>query len=756
MHISVISFIWSIQFGKIAQVINEKDMLSKMNHPSIVKLFFTFQDPTWLYLALELCPNGELAELIARRGRLPLSLVQFYTGELVNILRYLRQLGVAHRDIKPENLFISDTGHLKLGDFDTAKVVMTGAQQASSETQKKTERMNTFVGTAQYVSPEMLHDSAVAGFGSDLWALGCVTYQMLTGNPPFKSNSEYVTFQKILATDYSFPPEVPQIGQYFVKALLTLEPQDRLGFFNIDELTKHAFFAGINVEHLPDEEPPLEGVLRLRKRRVRMTSEDVDILGDDLSDEDILYSESESFNELDEDFGGDFEAAPHQSPSLVRCATTAPVSANSLESSEEGSEPPMVTPSGELFRVTPSASGITKKADSSPALFAMSKQRSRSCSNLQITIEETCNGSGSPKRASSMASGTSAEIPAMSPTESTRNLMPPMVVKSWASNRNLSSKPSVIVESLMARHAQPSNDDMSVSPHDASISGQDSFGAMYPDGAASPTATVALNNYLQRICASDEHILMSGHVLKRRFFGRNRVLVVTDLPRLLVLDPKGFRMVCEIPLLSAPTALPVTDPTADLLAREPLPTNPPIHGLLVLYLSPTEFSIETETSVWRGEVRDGSSQAWVSLIQAMKQKAIKAASLRPQRSHPRGVSPQEINTRKILDRKDLGPMDIMGSVFAKGGISSDLPSHEELEAEAEARVDAAIKLIETETGKVSPEAVVAVIEKQLSRERSSGSESPSDDPYRIEIDDAAVFSSNRRRRRENSSSCRIM
>jgi 3-phosphoinositide dependent protein kinase-1 len=757
------------RFGKVAQIINEKDMLSKINHPSIVKLFFTFQDPTWLYLALELCPNGELAELIARKGKLPLNLVMFYAGELVNILRYLRQLGVAHRDIKPENLFISETGHLKLGDFDTAKVVLAGNSSRRDESGQRTERMNTFVGTAQYVSPEMLHDSAVAGFGSDLWALGCVVYQMLTGSPPFKSSSEYVTFQKILATDYSFPIEVPQVGQSFVKALLTLEPQDRLGFFNVDDLHKHPLFAGISVEDLPNQEPPLEGVFRLRKRRVRMTSEDVVDLGDSSDDDNSIFSEGISL-EADEDFTVQFDgiAAP-QSPSLIRCATTAPVSGNSMEIGEDRSEQINRSPSGELFRVTPSASGSTsqtasgmfKKAESSPALFALSKLRSRSCSNLHIMIEEASSGSGSPKRASSMASGTSAELPpaiGLSPMSSPPRTLPPMIVKSWASHRNLSSKPSVIVESLMARHAmEQSPEDVSVSPHDASMSGVDSFGGMYPEGVASPTATIALNNYLQRICASDERILMSGHVLKRRFFGRNRILVITDLPRLLVLEPKGLRMVCEIPLLSAPVTASI-EATSELLARSSTEDAPssssfaqgPIHGLVVTYVSPVEFVIETETKTWRGEVRDGSSQAWVSLVQAMKQKAIKAASQRPQRSYHRTVSPQEQNTRNILDRKDFGSMNIMGSVFAQGGVTSDLPSHEELEAQAEARIEAALRLVGS-PDKVKAEDIMAALEKQ--RERS---ESESDDPYRIEIDDNAVFPNNRPRRRENSTSCSLM
>ena len=727
-------------------------MLAKMNHPSIVKLYFTFQDPTWLYLALELCPNGELAELIVRKGRLPLPLVKFYTGELVNILVYLRQLGVAHRDIKPENLFISDTGHLKLGDFDTAKVVIGMTSISSENIEKRTERMNTFVGTAQYVSPEMLHDSAVAGFGSDLWALGCVVYQMLTGQPPFKSNSEYITFQKILATDYSFPTDVPYVGQSFVKDLLTLEPQDRLGFADIGDLTRHPLFSDLDIGELPYQDPPLEGIVRLRKRRIRMTSEDSGALNDDLSSDDeenYIPSESDSFLDGDE-FATQFSGIAPQSPSLIRCSTTAPVSA---DQQSDG-----VSPSGELFRTTPVAANssttgsLFKKAESSPALFALSKQRSRSCSNLHIMIEEasSVSGNSSPKRASSMASGTSCELLPATPTSS--GMVPIMPVKSWASNRNLSSKPSVIVESLMARPPDDSFPSPADMPSVSGGGGADSNSAALE--TSSPTSAVALNNYLQRICASDERILMSGHVLKRRFFGSNRILVVTDLPRLLVLDPRTFRIVCEIPLLSTP----VTYPTSELLSADlaaASPTNASI-GAAISFVSTTEFLIATESTSWRGEVLDGTAQAWVSLMLAMKQKALKAASGRPPRPFHRAVSPQELNTGKLLERGDFRSLDIMGSLYARGGASSDLPSHDELEAVAQARVNAALRLMKDNPGNLSPQQIVAAIERQRSNE-TDRSESQSDDPYKIDIDDA-YFSRNRSkpRRRDDSSSCRLM
>ncbi|KAF4690693.1 3-phosphoinositide dependent protein kinase-1 [Perkinsus olseni] len=226
------------RLDKTAQVLNERDTLMKLRDcDNIVKLYFTFQDRTWLYFALEYCEGGDLAEEIGRWGRVPEDLARFYAAEIVNMLVQLRSKGLAHRDLKPDNILINK-GHLKLVDFDVAKAISPslayqcekGALPSDDDSQLR--RMNTFVGTAQYVSPEMLSDSAVAGFASDLWALGCIVYQMIVGYSPFQSGSEGQTFQMILAR--------------------------QLGFGNLGELKAHPFFSGVDFATLPFTPPPRE------------------------------------------------------------------------------------------------------------------------------------------------------------------------------------------------------------------------------------------------------------------------------------------------------------------------------------------------------------------------------------------------------------------------------------------------------------------------------------------------------------------
>ena len=109
-------------------------------------------------------------------------------------------MNIIHRDLKPENILLSSDMHILLTDFGSAKIISpededlaggNGAVEGGGG-----GRRNSFVGTAQYVSPEILTNSG-SSKASDLWALGCIIYQMVTGIPPFQAQNEYLIFQKV-------------------------------------------------------------------------------------------------------------------------------------------------------------------------------------------------------------------------------------------------------------------------------------------------------------------------------------------------------------------------------------------------------------------------------------------------------------------------------------------------------------------------------------------------------------------------------
>lgn len=126
-------------------------------------------------------------------------------------------------------------------------------EEVSSPSASK--RQVSLVGTADYVSPEILNNCRVS-CAADLWALGSVLYQMLVGRPPFKTPSEYLTFQKIVEADYELPEGLPPAAADLIARLLVVEPAQRIGATDLAELRAHPFFEGVEWGSLRSQEAP--------------------------------------------------------------------------------------------------------------------------------------------------------------------------------------------------------------------------------------------------------------------------------------------------------------------------------------------------------------------------------------------------------------------------------------------------------------------------------------------------------------------
>lgn len=196
----------------------EKKILSTIKHPNIVDLIGTFQDDESLYFILEYAMYGDLCGLIKAYSKsnsslehLPIPMARFYTAEIINALDHLHANGIVHWDLKPQNILITDSLHCKIIDFGDSLV--EGAKEShedKSEEDKTTkaeegfvefkptddsdedegyspgkEYRGTFVGTPLYVAPEMLKKT-VSGHFTDIWALGIILFEMVTGDCPFR------------------------------------------------------------------------------------------------------------------------------------------------------------------------------------------------------------------------------------------------------------------------------------------------------------------------------------------------------------------------------------------------------------------------------------------------------------------------------------------------------------------------------------------------------------------------------------------
>lgn len=251
----------------------EREVMNIMGGcPGFVNLYCTFQDARSLYFVMTFAKNGDLLPYIYKVGSFNMSCTRFYAAELVLALENMHRRGVIHRDLKPENILLDDNMHTLIADFGSAKIVpkvgdsvengnatSVPDEPAAPNNPWTRARKNSFVGTAQYVSPEILKGNPSTN-SADLWALGCIIYQMISGLPPFRAGSEYLIFEKILKQDISFPDGFDKEAKDLVEKLLVLDPRERIGAKDsqerYDSIRSHPFFDEINWDNLHGQTSP--------------------------------------------------------------------------------------------------------------------------------------------------------------------------------------------------------------------------------------------------------------------------------------------------------------------------------------------------------------------------------------------------------------------------------------------------------------------------------------------------------------------
>ncbi|CCE62910.1 hypothetical protein TPHA_0D02740 [Tetrapisispora phaffii CBS 4417] len=243
-----------IKENKVKYVSIEKNVLNilrKGNHPGIIKLYYTFHDEENLYFVLSYAINGELLQLLHKYRSFNEELTIRFTVQIIDILEFIHKNGIIHRDVKPENILLNRNYNLILTDFGAASLIDNDEDKENSNNSNATyndihvNRASSFVGTAEYVSPELLLYNQ-CGYCSDVWALGCMIFQFLKGYPPFRGANELNTFEKIVALDYHWNDPnnlVSQSWKDLVSKILITNSEKRM---NLENVKKHPLFKNIN------------------------------------------------------------------------------------------------------------------------------------------------------------------------------------------------------------------------------------------------------------------------------------------------------------------------------------------------------------------------------------------------------------------------------------------------------------------------------------------------------------------------------
>jgi len=200
----------------------EATAAAQLAHPNIAQVFDTGRDGDTRYIVMELLKPFTLKNLIAHAagGKLTPEDAIRYTIEIARALGHAHTHGVVHRDIKPQNILFTDDGHVKVTDFGIARAMSSTSSTATG----------TVLGSPHYLSPEQAHGQA-AGPSSDIYSLGVVLYEMLTGRPPFTGETPLGIAVQHLRTEAppvrALAPQVPVGLEQVVQRALAKTPEER-------------------------------------------------------------------------------------------------------------------------------------------------------------------------------------------------------------------------------------------------------------------------------------------------------------------------------------------------------------------------------------------------------------------------------------------------------------------------------------------------------------------------------------------------
>jgi serine/threonine protein kinase len=203
--------------------VREVAILERLNHPNIVRHYDCGLADDRIFFAMELVDCGTLRDVLRKRGKLPWREAVECAMQICAALAHAHEIGVIHRDLKPANLFLGDDGRVKVGDFGLARDLNSSRLTIDGQT----------VGTCRYMPPEQIAGEANLSGATDLYAVGCILYEMLVGQTPFDGGTIVEIFESHLS-DYPEPPvdlvrDCPAELSELVMRLLEKSPTDRPG-----------------------------------------------------------------------------------------------------------------------------------------------------------------------------------------------------------------------------------------------------------------------------------------------------------------------------------------------------------------------------------------------------------------------------------------------------------------------------------------------------------------------------------------------
>eukprot|EP00735_Rhodelphis_limneticus_P013963 TRINITY_DN7931_c0_g1::TRINITY_DN7931_c0_g1_i1::g.15623::m.15623 TRINITY_DN7931_c0_g1::TRINITY_DN7931_c0_g1_i1::g.15623 ORF type:complete len:1244 (+),score=360.81,sp/Q8T2I8/SEPA_DICDI/43.59/3e-144,sp/Q8T2I8/SEPA_DICDI/59.02/3e-107,Pkinase/PF00069.20/5.7e-71,Pkinase_Tyr/PF07714.12/5.6e-49,Kinase-like/PF14531.1/0.0032,Arm/PF00514.18/1.4e+03,Arm/PF00514.18/1.5e+02,Arm/PF00514.18/1.2e+04,Arm/PF00514.18/3.4,Arm/PF00514.18/7.6e+03,Ric8/PF10165.4/40,Ric8/PF10165.4/0.088,BUD22/PF09073.5/0.043,DUF3385/P len=215
---------------ELSSIMMEIDLLKRLHHENIVEYVGSIKSNQHLNIILEYVENGSLAQIIKKFGAFPETLVGIYIAQVLKGLEYLHTEGVIHRDIKGANILSTKRGLVKLADFGVATKLADA------------EESNEVVGTPYWMAPEIIEMTGT-GTASDIWSVGCLVIELLTGAPPYYDFAPMPALFRIVNDDH--PPLPDSISSALEDFLLQCFKKDQHLRPDATKLLKHPWVKAI-------------------------------------------------------------------------------------------------------------------------------------------------------------------------------------------------------------------------------------------------------------------------------------------------------------------------------------------------------------------------------------------------------------------------------------------------------------------------------------------------------------------------------
>ncbi|OXB82599.1 UNVERIFIED_CONTAM: hypothetical protein H355_005854, partial [Colinus virginianus] len=228
-----------------SMALNEKQILEKVNSQFVVNLAYAYETKDALCLVLTIMNGGDLKFHIYNMGNpgFEEERALFYAAEILCGLEDLHRENTVYRDLKPENILLDDYGHIRISDLGLAVQIPEG------------ESIRGRVGTVGYMAPEVLNNQRYT-LSPDYWGLGCLIYEMIAGQSPFRGRKEKVKREevdrRVLETEEVYSHKFSEEAKSICKMLLTKDVKQRLGCQGegATEVKRHPFFKSMNFKRL--------------------------------------------------------------------------------------------------------------------------------------------------------------------------------------------------------------------------------------------------------------------------------------------------------------------------------------------------------------------------------------------------------------------------------------------------------------------------------------------------------------------------